>query len=294
MNSKTNDLQIPQLLKWVGNKHRFAPEIVSYMPENINNYYEPFLGSGAVLATLAKMNKNSLFPKYQNAVGSDILPFLIDIFKIVQEDPTLIINYYNEHISNYNENREENYLKIRDNFNRNFNALDFTLLLRTCYSGIVRFRKKDGYMSTPIGPHKPISPDTFKKRVLIWHELFKENVTFLNKNYLEIMDLATEGDLVYCDPPYTHSQGILYGAQNFNIEDLWQKIQECKDRGVKVMLSINGTKRSGRQNISIPAPEGLFERSVFVNCGPSMINRLQRVGENMEDEVVHDSLFFTW
>ena len=78
------------------------------------------------------------------------------------------------------------------------------------------------------------------------------------------------------------------------IEELWHEIEKCKNKGVKVMLSINGKKKSGLKDISIPAPKGLFERSVFVNCGPSMINRLQRQGQTMNDEIVHDSLFFTW
>lgn len=43
------------------------------------------------------------------------------------------------------------------------------------------------------------------------------------------MDFTEEGDLVYCNPPYTHSQKILYGAQEFNIDSLWQKITECKE-----------------------------------------------------------------
>lgn len=49
--------------------------------------------------------------------------------------------------------------------------------------------------------------------------------------------------LFICDPPYTHSQGIIYGAQTFNIEVLFNKIAECKAKCVYVMLSINGTRR---------------------------------------------------
>ena len=46
----------PQLLKWVGNKQRFAHEIVGSFPENFGRYYEPFLGSGGILATLTPVN----------------------------------------------------------------------------------------------------------------------------------------------------------------------------------------------------------------------------------------------
>ena len=102
------------------------------------------------------------------------------------------------------------------------------------------------------------------------------------------------GDLVYCDPPYTHSQSIIYGAQTFDIRQLWDQIAECKDRGVYVMLSINGTRESKRKDISVEIPNGLFEREVIVNCGTSMIDRLQNAGKGMTGEVVHDKLLLTW
>ena len=51
---------IPALLKWIGNKQRFAAEIVSYMPEDFDNYYEPFLGSGAVMAELLYSDANKM------------------------------------------------------------------------------------------------------------------------------------------------------------------------------------------------------------------------------------------
>ena len=119
----------------------------------------------------------------------------------------------------------EKYNEIRDRFNNNHNALDFCLLSRTCYSGIIRFRKADGYMSTPKGPHRPISPEAFSKRVDLWHDLINR-ATFTTMSFEQCMDNAQSGDVVYCDPPYTHSQSIIYGAQTFNIEDLFKKIAE--------------------------------------------------------------------
>lgn len=291
----TKKQSIPQLLKWIGNKHRFAPEIVGYMPEQINTYFEPFLGSGAVLATLANHKYNSLTPDtvYKQAIASDALKPLIQIFDFVKKDPETLINYYHQHIENYNEDKVNNYLRIRENFNTSRNPLDFALLTRTCYSGIIRFRKADGYMSTPVGPHKPISPEEFRKRVMIWHSILHETV-FLHSDYKQTMRMAGEGDLVYCDPPYTHSQTIIYGAQAFDINDLFEEIADCKRRGAKVMLSINGKKKSGKEDIGVEPPSGLFEREALVNCGISMINRLQREGEKMVEEDVHDKLLLTW
>ena len=60
-----------QLPKWIGNKQRFAHEIISYFPKQIGTYYEPFIGSGAVLGALG--------PEY--AVASNVLEPLVGIWQ---------------------------------------------------------------------------------------------------------------------------------------------------------------------------------------------------------------------
>lgn len=284
---------VPALLKWIGNKQRFASTIVANMPTTFNNYYEPFLGSGAVLAELLMQDDTSLYPHFDHAYGSDILPFLIEIFRSIKDNPNEIVEYYNKEISTYYENPEKQYEIIRDRFNQNHNAFDFCLLSRTCYSGVIRFRKADGYMSTPKGPHNPIKPSVFANRVALWSNLIQK-ADFQTESFEEAMIKPQHGDVVYCDPPYTHSQSIIYGAQDFNINILWDKIAECKERGAYVMLSINGSRESKKKDISIDIPTGLFERELTVDCGTSMIDRLQNSGKDMIDEVVHDKLLLTW
>ena len=285
--------KVPALLKWIGNKQRFAETIISYMPEQFNDYYEPFLGSGAVMAQLLYENSMNDTPMFNHCYASDILPFLVDIFNIVKNNPEQIKEYYSKEIEEYYLNPTDKYNEIRDRFNSDHNALDFCLLSRTCYSGIIRFRKVDGYMSTPKGPHNPIRPETFSKRGDLWHDLISDSV-FSTMSFEECMDKAQAGDVIYCDPPYTHSQSIIYGAQTFNIANLFKKIAECKAKGVYVMLSINGTRESNKKDISIIPPDGLFEREIFVNCGTSMIDRLQNAGQTMKNEIVHDKLLLTW
>ena len=284
---------VPALLKWIGNKQRFASIIVANMPTAFNNYYEPFLGSGAVLAELLMQDDTSLYPHFNHAYGSDILPFLIDIFRSVKENPNKIIEYYSKEISSYYENPAEQYELIRNRFNQDHNAFDFCLLSRTCYSGVIRFRKADGYMSTPKGPHNPIKPSVFANRVALWSNLIQK-ADFYTESFEKAMAKPQQGDVIYCDPPYTHSQSIIYGAQDFNINILWNMIAECKDRGAYVMLSINGSRESKKKDISIDIPTGLFDRELTVNCGTSMIDRLQNSGKDMVDEVVHDKLLLTW
>lgn len=263
------------------------------MPQEFNNYYEPFLGSGAVMAALLDSDANKLFPKFNHAYGSDILPFLIDIFELTKNNPVSLSTYYKEEIEKYTKNPDTQYELIKKRFNENHNPFDFLLLSRTCYGGVIRFRKTDGYMSTPRGPHNPISPETFEKRLLQWNTLIQK-ADFDCINYTEAMNRAQINDVIYCDPPYTHSQSILYGAQSFNVEVLWEKIAECKARGVKVILSINGKKDSGKTDISAIPPDGLFERQIFVDCGISMVDRLQNSGKSMTSKKIDDQLLLTW
>lgn len=203
------------------------------------------------MAALLDADSNKLFPHFNHAYGSDILPFLIDIFNLTKDNPKALIDYYQCEIIKYNENPATQYNIIKERFNVQHNPYDFLLLSRTCYSGVIRFRKSDGYMSTPRGPHKPISPETFSKRLDQWNTLLQK-ASFECESYIDAMDKPQAGDVIYCDPPYTHSQSIIYGAQNFDIDVLWQKIAENKERGVKVILSINGMRDSKNRYIYYP------------------------------------------
>lgn len=272
------------LLKWIGNKQRMAHEIVAYFPESIGTYYEPFVGSGAVLATL----------RPRKALASDTFAPLIEIWRTLHAQPAKLKRWYSERWDRMmSGDKVEEYEKVKASYNRRPNGADFLFLCRSCYAGVVRFRQADGYMSTPCGPHTPIPPESFAARVDEWYRRTK-GAEFERLDYRDAMDRAESGDLVYCDPPYTHSQAILYGAQTFRLRDLLRTIAECKARGVFVALSIDGTKRSGDKVCDLPIPEGLFEREILVDCGRSMLRRLQMGGQTLEGEVVADRLLLTY
>lgn len=273
-----------QLLKWVGNKQKFAGQISKCFPTDFNSFYEPFLGSGAIMATVA--------PRY--GVGSDIFKPLMEIWDKFKKDPEGLIDWYAERRNRLiNEDRIEVYESIKASFNKNHNGADFLYLTRACYGGIVRFRKSDGYMSTPCGVHTPIPVETFKKRVKEWSGRMK-NVDFFIKDYREIFEMAKKGDLVYCDPPYSHSQSILYGAQAFKLDELFSSIESAKNRGVRVALSIDGNKKSGNYVCNLPIPDGLFEEEMFISIGRSMLRRFQMNGKTLESEQVSDRLLLSY
>lgn len=272
-----------QLLKWIGNKQRFAHEIVGYFPERFGVYYEPFLGSGAVLGTLAP----------ERAVASDVLSPLVGMWQTLTSDPEQVKLWYSERWERMNAgNKVDVYEKIKESYNREPNPADFLFLTRCCYGGVMRFRR-DGYFSTPCGSHSPVNPQSFGARVDVWYARTR-NVEFVESDFERMMDAAQPGDLVYCDPPYSHSQAILYGAQSFDLRRLFGAIARCKRRGVYVALSIDGSKRSGNLLCNVAIPDGLFVEEAMVNCGRSMLRRFQMKGESLEGEVVRDRLLLTY
>lgn len=272
-----------QLLKWIGNKQRFAHEIISFFPKTFGTYHEPFLGSGAVLSVLSP-NK---------AEAADSCEPLIGIWQALRHDPDIVKTWYRDRWLEFNAGEKvSQYEKIKARYNQKANAADFLFLTRSAYGGVMRFRKVDGYMSTPCGAHKPIHFDAFSVRVDEWAERVKKT-DFFHREYADSIERATEGDVVYCDPPYSHSQAILYGAQSFDLDDLFKCIEKAKSRGVFVALSLDASKKSGKKGCDYVFPPKLFEKEVAVNCGRSMLKRFQMGGQSLEGEVVTDRLLLT-
>ncbi len=272
------------LLKWIGSKQRVAHEIISFFPIEFGTYFEPFLGSGGILGTLV--------PKV--AIASDSFAPLIEIWQTLKDFPERLKSWYSERWQQMvNGQKKEIYELIKASFNKNPNGADLLFLTRSCYGGVVRFRKADGYMSTPCGIHNPISPENFSKRVDNWHKRIS-GTTFLQLEFEEAMNMAKQGDLIYCDPPYSYSQAILYGAQSFNLELLLDAIEKCKSRGVDVVLSIDGTKRSGNLICDLPIPDGLFKHEIMIDTGHSMLKRFQMNGKSLDGEKVFDRLLLTY
>jgi DNA adenine methylase len=274
--------KIPQLLKWIGNKQRFTSEILRQFPANYRTYIEPFVGSGALLGALNPAE----------AMAGDALGPLIELWRLVQTDPKALIDFYSTTWSAYLEDAEVTYNRVKDSYNQSPNPYDLLFLSRSCYGGVVRFTR-EGRISTPIGPHRPIPPAALSKRMYAWHERIR-GVEFIHADFEQTMNGASRDDLVYCDPPYSYTQRILYGAQTFQLERLWKAIDRCKSVGARVVLSLDGRKKSGTVKTSFDIPHGLFARSILIDCGRSMLRRFQMRGQSLETEVVEDRLLLTW
>jgi DNA adenine methylase len=273
-----------QLLKWIGSKHRVSAEIATHFPRRFRTYIEPFLGGGALMARVAP----------ERGLGGDRFGPLIEIWRSLARAPEDLKSWYAERWRRIGEvGKQAAYDECLASYNRNPNGADFVYLCRACYGGVVRFRKADGFMSTPCGIHDPIPPESFARRVDAWH-LRMRQCEFVQADYRELLLEAGPGDLVYCDPPYVHSQAILYGAQSFRLAELMNAISGAKSRGARIALSIDGSKKSGRNDCPIEIPDGLFAREIRIDCGRSMLRRFQIEGGSAEEEQVADRLLLTY
>ncbi len=157
------------LLKWIGNKQRFAHEIAAFFPVKFNTYIEPFMGSAAVLATLAP----------EEAIGSDCFRPLVEIWQTLSADPELLKLWYADRWLFFKDGEKvAQYERIKASYNARPNGADLLFLCRSCYGGVVRFRQADGYMSTPCGIHDPIPPKSFATRVNEWGRRTAERSLF--------------------------------------------------------------------------------------------------------------------
>ncbi len=273
-----------QLLKWIGNKQKQADAIIGHFPNVFGTYFEPFLGSGGVLGVLSP----------PRAVASDGFLPLIEIWRALLQDKQRLKQQYADRYALIARLGKQNaYEQVRRSYNSAPNGGDLLFLCRACYGGVVRFRKIDGHMSTPVGIHDPMPPKSFAARVDAWHAR-TSGTEFHHLDFAQAMHRAGDGDLVYCDPPYRDSQTILYGAQSFSLGGLFDSIAGCKARGARVALSLDGTKFSGRRVCDIAVPHGLFVREVVISVGRSMLKRFQMDGRTLEAHEVSDRLLLTY
>ena len=139
-------------LKWVGGKGQLLGELLARvdMLDDFGRYHEPFLGSGGVLGTLSP----------QRASASDVFTELMGIWRTLHDDVDTLIQWYSERWHRMMDGEKvEVYEQIKSSYNQAPNPADLLFLSRSCYGGVVRFRKADGFMSTPCGAHKPIHPE---------------------------------------------------------------------------------------------------------------------------------------
>ena len=211
-------------IKWVGGKTQILDGVLKRFPNEINNYYEPFLGGGSVLIGVLSDESINISGK---VIASDINPHLISLYKKVQKNPDELLKKFNEIVEEYSKcpqekgnkkpqsieeaktSKESYYYWIRYKFNIEHLPEQFVFLNKTCFRGL--HREGPNGFNVPFGHYKS-SPTLDKDNLLKLSKLF-QNVKFVCQSFEPDV---VQGDFVYMDPPYAPVNATSFTAYTKN------------------------------------------------------------------------------
>ena len=262
-------------IRWAGGKSWFIDEfsrIISGI--DIKNYYEPFVGGGAIFFSLPH-------DRYKHAYLSDINPDLINTYEQIRDNATEVVNCFVQF-----KNSKEEYYAIRD---KQFDtpierAAQFIFLNQTSFNGIYRVNKQGQY-NVPYGYRKSWHYDA--ERIFeTSHKL--QGVKLKCCDFTEYKYRIKEQDLVFLDPPYTVSHNnngfIEYNKKLFSLDDqyrLKEYIDFIKGKGAYYIMtnaahSVIESIFKAKEDIMIPldrnsliggkqSKRGIIKEYIFTN-----------------------------
>ena len=249
---------VQPVLKWAGGKRQLLDELYSRFPEEYESYHEPFFGGGALFFDIEP----------RDGTINDTNPRLVNFYEQVRDQPQELIELlrsFDDPEAESDENREyveENhkgseiknyYYQQRALFNKRpyadeYDPLEEAALLmylnRTCYNGLYRENSNGGF-NVPIGRYA--NPDWVQEERIREASRVLENTEIFNTDFEYVLDEASEGDLIYFDPPYEPMSPTAnfndYSEDGFDIDDqkrLVETATELDEMGVYVILSNSG------------------------------------------------------
>ena len=234
--AKEPPLLLPLFLKWAGGKLQLIEQFKNLFPHNFRNYYEPFIGSGAVFFYV----KSKLKPN--KVILSDTNEELINCFCVVRDKPSelveLLLNHRKKHSKEY-------YYSVRSMESSTLDSLDraarLIYLNKTCFNGLYRVNSQ-GQFNVPFGDYE--NPSIFDKNVLFQASQLLQGVHLQVMTFEKVLDFAGKDDFVYFDPPYIPlsktSSFTRYSKSDFSMMEqkrLSEVFRILDSRGCFVMLS---------------------------------------------------------
>ncbi|MGM0619532.1 MAG: DNA adenine methylase [Bacteroidota bacterium] len=261
--TKTANSPGKPFLKWAGGKGQLLDIFSGYYPNElkqnqIKNYYEPFVGGGAVFFDIVRKFK------IESAFLSDINEELILTYQVVQKDVFKLMQQLEDFSKKYQKLDEKSriifFYEIRDEFNRNRQlagyekysekwikrAAQIIFLNRTCFNGLFRFNSK-GEFNVPAGRYK--NPKILDEANLKKAASLLSIAQIKKADYNELKLQVTNPSFVYFDPPYrplNKTSGFTaYSKNRFGDKhqiELATLFSELHQEGAKVMLSNSDPK----------------------------------------------------
>ncbi len=203
-------------LKWAGGKTQLLQQFSQLYPPllkegKIKNYYEPFLGSGAVFFHIIQQHK------IEKAWLYDINPELIITYKVIQQKVDVLIQslsrlqkkYYQldkQQQAEFFYTQRKKYNELRLTFDyKTYNdawaerAAQLNFLNRTCFNGLYRVNAK-GEFNTPAGKYNnPLICDAQNLQAV---SAALKNAVIKLADFKAVKKDIKKNAFVYFDPPY--------------------------------------------------------------------------------------------
>lgn len=223
------------VLKWLGNKSKHIPDLDRYFiqvllsKEDKYDYYEPFLGSGAVFFYLYKYKREYINKFYINDSNTKLIIFYQCIRDHLDEVLHFIEKFYAIHNECEQEGRKVFYYLMRDSYNNEcsidkpdthiyMSALLF-ILNKVGFRGLYRVNNK-GHYNVPYGHYKTDMKIPTKLFRDMSQCLNDPDVVLSNKHFKDWssdMNIQSKS-LIYLDPPYIETFSN-YTDKGFNQKD---------------------------------------------------------------------------
>lgn len=233
---------IAPFIKWAGGKRQLLAQIRERMPESFNNYYEPFVGGGAVIFDLLPTS----------AVINDINKALVNAYRQICNATDEFLKKLNELDETMWEDGKEYYYSLREHYNDKLMKEEFDVELaalfvfinKHCFNGLYRVNGK-GLFNVPYNNSRNSSCDEDTIRAI---SEYLKNVTILEGDFQAACQNAKKGDFVFIDSPYAPLNPTSfesYTKEGFDIEShkrLADLYDELTARGCYCMLTNHNTE----------------------------------------------------
>ena len=223
-------------VKWMGGKAKLVPDIIQRMPDGFGDYWEPFLGGGAVFFAL----RDAGIIKGQ-AWLSDANEELIISYNAIKTFPWDVVLELSKHRDRH---CEAYYYHVRgldvDKADMVSVAARFIYLNKACFNGVYRVNKA-GKFNVPFSKSGGGLKSILDVDVIADAHIALKN-TVLNASPFQSID-PQNGDLVYCDPPYDgaaagYTSPVFDRKEHLRLRDFADK---WRRDGVHVLVSNSDT-----------------------------------------------------
>jgi DNA adenine methylase len=276
---RKENMKIPHPIPYQGSKRNLASEILRFFPENIERLIEPFAGSAAISIASAYYFKADRF------IINDINEPLINLWREIVNDPQKIIKDYHHIWTGQLDNEESFYYEIREKFNQSKEPRYLLFLLAKCVKAAVRYNADGNFNQSPDKRRKGRLPENMRYDILNVSNLLKGRATFYSEDYEKLLDMATDKDLVYMDPPYqgTAKNGGFRYLENLNHDNFLISLYKLNQRNVPFILSYDG--RTDSKTYGEELPKDLKLHKIEIDAGRSSIATLHSRNERTFEAV---------